>query len=95
MNNIEKEGLIAEIAAILQAKIKADTSVETQPKLHQSQMVEMLTVKECTEVVKGISDHTLRLLIQQNKIPHIRTGEGKNGKILVSKTALFNYFNKI
>ncbi len=55
----------------------------------------MLTIKECTEVVRGLSEHTIRQLITQDKLPHIRTGQGKRGKILVSKTALLNYIGGV
>ena len=94
MTLTEKEKLIAEIIAILQLKIKADTLVEMkQQDSSVSQHLEMLTIKECTQVIKGISEHTIRLLVNQNKIPCIRTGEGKRGKILVSKDALMKYFH--
>ncbi len=53
--------------------------------------VEMLTIKECAEAVNGLSEHTVRQLVAQNKIPHFRTGQGKRGKILINKSALFEY----
>ncbi|MDE6593923.1 MAG: helix-turn-helix domain-containing protein [Oscillospiraceae bacterium] len=52
----------------------------------------MLTIKECAAAVKGLSEHTVRQLVAQEKIPYIRTGQGKNGKILISKSALLAYF---
>lgn len=54
--------------------------------------VEMLTIKECSEAVKGLSEHTVRQLVAQEKIPYIRTGQGKRGKILISRAALLEYF---
>ncbi len=54
--------------------------------------VKMLTVKECTELIGGLSEHTVRMLVAQNKIKYIRTGEGVRGKILVNKADLLNYF---
>ena len=56
------------------------------------QSVEMLTIKECTNAVKGLSEHTVRQLVAQGKIPYVRTGVGKRGKILISKAALLEYF---
>ena len=53
----------------------------------------MLTIKECTELVKGLSEHTVRQLVAQGKISYIRTGQGKRGKILISKADLLNYLN--
>ncbi|MCL2077964.1 MAG: helix-turn-helix domain-containing protein [Oscillospiraceae bacterium] len=92
MNLNEKERLIAEIVSILQTKLAVDTVAETA---EQEKPIEMLTIKECTRVICGLSEHTLRLLVTQGKIPSIRTGEGKRGKILVSKSALLNYFSNI
>ena len=58
-----------------------------------SDRVEMLTIKECTEVIQGLSEHTVRQLVKQGKVKSVRTGEGKNGKILVNKADLIAYFN--
>ena len=87
----QKQELISEVVTLLQAKLEADI---TQPALVQSvpQKVEMLTIKECTEEIKGLSEHTVRQLIAQDKLPYIRTGQGKKGKILISKNALISYF---
>ena len=54
--------------------------------------MEMLTIKECTEAVKGISEHTIRKLVAQGRVHYIRTGEGERGKILISKKSLLEYF---
>ena len=54
--------------------------------------VEMLTIKECTEVIHGLSEYTVRKLVAQGKIPHIRAGQGKRGKILINKDYLIGYF---
>lgn len=56
-----------------------------------NEKVEMLTIKECTEVAHGLTEHTIRQLIAQNKIPYIRTGQGKRGKMLINKRALLDY----
>ena len=53
--------------------------------------MEMLTIKECTEAVRGISEHTVRKLVAQGRVRYIRTGEGERGKILVSKQSLLDY----
>ena len=57
--------------------------------------IEMLTVKECTDVIHGLSENTVRQLVKQGKIPHIRAGRGKCGKILISKSALMRFFQDI
>ena len=66
---------------------------ETEPKETKQEKVEMLTVKECSEVIKGLNEYTVRQLIARKEIPSVRTGQGKNGKILVPKAALLSYFN--
>ena len=66
---------------------------ETDPKETKQEKVEMLTVRECSEVIKGLNEYTVRQLIARKEIPSVRTGQGKNGKILVPKAALVAYFN--
>ncbi len=52
----------------------------------------MLTIKECAGAVQGVSEHTIRKLVTQDKIKHFRAGEGNRGKILVNKADLMAYF---
>ena len=54
---------------------------------------ELLSIKECTKAVCGVSEHTIRQLVAQGKIRAVRTGEGRRSKILVNKSDLMNYFN--
>lgn len=58
----------------------------------QKKPVEMLTIKQCTQAVSGLSEHTVRQLVAQGKVKYIRTGQGKRGKILVNKEDLINFF---
>ncbi|MCM1167113.1 MAG: helix-turn-helix domain-containing protein [Lachnospiraceae bacterium] len=87
-----KQELIKQIVDILNSMIEIDeqkpavTATDDKP-------LEMLTIKECSQAVSGLSEHTVRQLITQNKIPYIRTGQGKRGKILVNKSALLDYLN--
>ena len=53
--------------------------------------MEMITIKECTEAVRGISEHTVRKLVAQGRVRYIRTGEGERDKILISKQSLLDY----
>ena len=62
---------------------------ETAEKQAKTPPMEMLTIKECTEAVRGISEHTVRKLVAQGRIRYIRTGE--RGKILISKQSLLDY----
>ena len=56
---------------------------------------EMLTIKECAALVDGLTEHTVRQLVKQEKDAYIRSGAGRNGKILVSKASLLKYLGII
>ena len=57
-----KNELIAQLVGILNELIEVDDSEEVTE--ISPDTVEMLTIKESTEVVKGLSEHTIRKLIQ-------------------------------
>ena len=84
-----KTEIMAQIVALLTQLIDENTTPTAEAK--SSAPVEMLTIKECTQAVSGLSEHTVRQLVAHNKIPYIRTGQGKRGKILISKAALLEY----
>ncbi len=90
----QKNNLIAEIISLLEKSIVVD---EGNPKVQtfdvSSQPLEMLTVKECSQVVSGLSEHTVRQWAAQGLIPYIRTGKGKRGKILISKSVLLKFLD--
>ena len=94
MSNTEKKRIVDDILELL-IQLTDDgaeapvTSRESVPK-----PVEMLTIKECTEAIQGLSEHTVRQLVAQEKVKSVRTGEGKRGKILVNKADLVAYFQK-
>ena len=90
MKRDEKTELIAKIAELLMQLITTD---ETAPTISEtkSDTLEMLTVKECAVLVPGLSEHTVRMLVKQDKVKYIRCGAGKRGKILVSKDSLLKY----
>lgn len=67
----------------------APVTVEPEPK-----KVEMLTIKECAEFT-GLSVNTIRQLVTQGKIPHIRAGLGKRGKYLINKYDLIKLLHQI
>ena len=90
MTTNRKNELIAQLVSVLSELIETDDSDITND---SPSAVEMLTIKECTEAVKGLSEHTVSKLITQGKLPYMRTGEGKNGKMLINKVDLLNYFN--
>lgn len=82
--------------ALLSQLIGADDNTEPDSSEKDApKPIEMLTIKECAATVKGMSEHTIRKRALQGKIPYIRSGEGKNGKILISKSALLAYLESI
>ena len=90
MSNAKREEIIAAMSSLLE-----QLSDSEPPKTEQTsapEKVEMLTIKECTEVIKGLNEYTMRQLIARKEISSIRTGQGKRGKILVPKAALLRYF---
>lgn len=90
MSNAKREEIIATMSSLLEQLADSEPP-KTEP-TPAPEKVEMLTIKECTEVVKGLNEYTVRQLIARKEIPSIRTGQGKRGKILVPKSALLRYF---
>ena len=92
MNYIEKQQIISQIVQLLEQLI------ETQPPepapqslIEKNKPLEMLTVKECATLVNGLSEHTVRQLVVQNKVAYVRAGSGVREKMLVSKVSLLEY----
>ena len=87
-----KTEIIAQIVTLLSQLVESDSVNQNETvSVSNTAPVEMLTIKECAEAVTGLSEHTIRQLVAQEKIPYIRTGKGKRGKILISKAALLEY----
>lgn len=92
MTKTQKEELITQITDLLNKLIEVEQRDLTSiPAPITDKPLEMLTVKECAALVDGLSEHTVRQLVVQNKVASFRTGAGKNGKILISKTSLLKY----
>lgn len=91
MTTNRKNELIAQLVNILSELIEANDSEQVAEVT--SNAVEVLTIKECTEAVKGLSEHTVRKLIAQGKLPYMRAGDGQRGKMLINKADLLAYFN--
>ena len=92
MTTNSKQELISKIVTLLNELIDVEEKSSTKI-LQTDPKIEMLTIKECTKLVKGLSEHTVRQLVMQDKIPYVRAGKGKNGKILIAKSALMSYLN--
>ena len=91
MTNAKREEIIAAMSSLLEQLVDSEPP-KVEPTTAVPEKVEMLTIKECTEAVKGLNEYTVRQLIARKEIPSIRTGQGKRGKILVPKAALLRYF---
>ena len=92
MTKTKKQDIIAKVTSLLSKLLDEDEStIESSTE----QPVEMLTIKECTQEVRGLNEFTIRQLIARNEIPFVRAGQGKNGKILIPKAALIAYLNGI
>lgn len=91
MTTNRKNELIAQLTSILSELIETNDSEHVD--VVSSNAVEVLTIKECTEAVKGLSEHTVRKLIAQGKLPYMRAGDGQRGKMLINKSDLLSVFN--
>ena len=92
MTLLKKKELITQIAQLLEQLIEAEIDQPaSRPAPLAEEPLEMLTVKECAALVNGLSEHTVRQLVAQDKVAYVRAGSGVRGKILVSKTSLLKY----
>ena len=89
-----KTEIIAQIVALLSQLVENEDNKQNESAAVSAKApVEMLTIKECTALIEGISEHSIRMLIAQGKIKAFRTGEGVRGKYLVNKESLLSYFS--
>lgn len=72
-----------------------DGMVEEKNENYIPDSCRMLTIRECAQRAEGLSEHTIRLLVKRGEISSIRTGEGRNGKILIPEKALMKYIDSI
>ena len=89
MTLFERQQLIAAITTAIETVCESEGKSE----IREDKPTEMLTIHEAVQTIKGLSEHTVRQLVAQGKVPSIRTGAGKNGKILIPKAALLDYLN--
>ena len=90
MTTLERQRLIAAITTAIETVFDDENKSEVE---QQDKPTEMLTIHEAAQTVKGLSEHTVRQLVAQGKVPSIRTGASVNGKILISKAVLLDYQN--
>lgn len=86
--------IFAELLALQECLNNDIDIISSKEKENMIEKLELLTIKECAELISGLSEHTVRQLVKQGKVKSIRTGEGKTGKILVNKADLVAYFSR-
>lgn len=91
--NTEKEIVDNILELLIQLTEDGENSAPQSAKASTADKVEMLTIKESAALISGLSENTVRQLVRQGKVKSVRTGEGRNGKILVNKADLIAYFN--
>lgn len=93
MTTTQKKEIVDNILELLiQLTEDGENSAPQATKAPVTDKVEMLTIKESAALVGGLSEHTVRQLVKQGKVKSVRTGAGRNGKILVNKADLVEYF---
>ena len=94
MTTTQKKEIVDNILELLiQLTEDGENSAPQTITVPTSNKVEMLTIKESAALISGLSEHTVRQLVKQGKVKSVRTGAGRNGKILVNKADLIAYFN--
>ena len=95
MANQHNQEVINQILELLSELQPEEPKDAKEPETPSMPTTELLTIKECLSVVKGISAHTIRKLVAQGRVRYIRTGEGTRGKILINKRSLLEYINGV
>ena len=96
MADRRKREIVEAITELLKELIEQDENTAgAAEEKKETEPLEMLTVKECAEQIKGLTENTVRQLVKQDKLPHIRSGRGERGKILIKKSDLYECINKM
>lgn len=94
MTSSEQKEIIEQIVSLLTMLIGGNIESEKIDKARTDKPIEMLTIKECAEIINGLSEHSIRKMILDGRLKSVRVGEGKRGKILVNKENLLEIINK-
>ena len=73
MTIAEKREIVNTIINLLlqltaEEEVQEQSATSSKPVKAPAQSVRMLTIKECTALIEGISEHSIRMLIAQGKI---------------------------
>ena len=91
----KKNELIAAVTALLERILPVEEPEPSPITVRKPALPEMLTAKECAKLVTWLTEHTVRMLVKQEKVKYIRCGHGSRGKILVSKESLLKYLGAV
>lgn len=79
---------LSSLFAILAESIDEAIAKSAEP---VKESIEMISIKECLELVKGLTRYQLMKLIKSGVI--LCEQNGKGGKYRINKASLLNYFN--
>ena len=82
MTQAKKQDIIAKVTSLL-SKLLDEEEIPIASSIKQP--VEMLTIKECTQEIRGLNEFTIRQLIARNEIPLSVQGKEKTGRYLSRK----------
>jgi len=85
--------LMDQLIAILK-QIACEMAKSEAPSSHKDDIIELLTIKECLELVKGLRESSVRKWLKRGYIAYRRAGEGNNGKYYIVKSSLLNFLNE-
>lgn len=88
MTPAEKQELIQKITDLIDRELAVRECEPNPEKPPETDPIELLTVKQCAERVKGLSEHAIRSLAKSGEIPYITVGKSK---MLIGKDDLMAY----
>lgn len=89
----EKQEIVARILALLSLLIEDKETSAPNPSNEESpRPVEMLTIKECVDAVKGISEYTIQKACTERKNPVHKDGTGRTRENTDSERSSFFVF---
>lgn len=96
MNVTTKNEIVEEIAQLLDKAMMLLERLKKSDKPEDSakqEDIELISLKDCGNVVKGLSEYSARQLALRGDVKSVRVGEGTRGKILINKRSLIDYFS--
>lgn len=95
MGKDEKTQFIRNVCELLTEMIHTPDEIAEKEKVPSNDKVEMLTVKECSELMSGVAVSTIYKMVRKEKLPCARVGVGETGRILIPKSAVLRYLHEI